>query len=374
MAAIETFLFYARRGADIIRLDAVTYLWCDLGTECVHLPETHAVVKLLRDVMGTVAPAVALITETNVPHEENISYFGDGYDEAHMVYNFALPPLVLHTFYSQDATAISKWADSLELVSNQATFFNMLDTHDGVGVMGVKGILEPEEIDAMVQRAKEHGAYISYKSTELGEEPYEINTTWWSAINRDDGDENLELQVKRYVASRVPALVIKGIPGIYTHGAMALPNDHELVEKTGVKRDVNRGLIDPDLYLEELKNPDSKRSLLRRTFRDIALIRARNRAFHPLGEQRILDVSPGVFAVVRVSPEGDRNVLTLTSVTTKETQIEIPLGDLGTQEVSWRDLISGEQWQVERDRLSIHLEPYKVIWLTPESQVQTIED
>ena len=232
---IEGLLFYVRRGADIIRLDAVTYLWSEPGTECVHLPETHAVVKLLRDVMDVVAPGVALITETNVPHAQNVSYFGNGYDEAHMVYNFALPPLVLYTFYAQDASAISGWAEMLNIESNAATFFNILDTHDGVGLMGVKGVLTQDEIAFMIQRAKEHNAYISYKSTELGEEPYEINTTWWSAINRGDCDEGLSLQVKRYLASRSFALVIKGVPGIYTHGALAVPNDHQLVKKTGVR-------------------------------------------------------------------------------------------------------------------------------------------
>jgi len=165
LQVLQGLLFYVRRGADMIRLDAVTYIWAEPGTECVHLPQTHAIVKLLRDVMDDVAPGVALITETNVPHEENVSYFGNGYDEAHMVYNFALPPLVLHTFYTQDATAISRWAQNLKVDSNVATFFNMLDTHDGVGVMGVKGILSKQEIDFVIQRAREHGAYISYKMT-----------------------------------------------------------------------------------------------------------------------------------------------------------------------------------------------------------------
>ena len=245
MRVLEALLFYVRRGADIIRLDAVTYLWSEPGTDCVHLPETHAAVKLLRDVMDVVAPGVALITETNVPHEQNISYFGNGYDEAHMVYNFALPPLVLYTFYAQDATAISKWAQSLEIDSKAATFFNMLDTHDGVGVMGVKGILTKDEIDLIIEGAKEKGAYISYKTTEnMTEEPYEINTTWWSAMNGENSDEDMAFQVKRYVALRSLALVIKGVPGIYTHGAMAILNDHDKVQRTGVKRDVNRGEID----------------------------------------------------------------------------------------------------------------------------------
>ena len=365
-AVLEALLFYVRRGADIIRLDAVTYIWAEPGTECVHLPETHAIVKLLRDVMDVVAPGVALITETNVPHEENISYFGNGHDEAHMVYNFALPPLVLHTFYTQDATAISKWAEGLTLESNTTTFFNMLDTHDGVGVMGVKGILSKEEITFIIESAKERGAYISYKATESGEEPYEINTTWWSAINGEDDNEDIAYQVKRYIASRSISMVIKGVPATYTHGAMALPNDHKLVEKTGVKRDVNRGMINPGLFAEQLKDPHSKRSHLRRMLSAIALPRSKNRAFHPQGKQKVLPISPDVFTVLRISPEGDLHVLTMTNVTEREIAMEIPLQELGAEEMTWRDIISGRTWDVSHNKLAIHFEPYDIIWLTPE--------
>ncbi|MBW1836948.1 MAG: sugar phosphorylase [Deltaproteobacteria bacterium] len=365
-------LFYVRREADIIRLDAVTYIWAEPGTDCVHLPETHAIVKLLRDVMDVAAPGVALITETNVPHQDNVSYFGNGYDEAQMVYNFALPPLVLHTFYTQDATAISKWAQNLKVDSNTATFFNMLDTHDGVGVMGVKGILSKTEIDFIIDSAKERGAYISYKMTEhKTEEPYEINTTWWSAINRDDSDEDIGLQVRRYIASRSIALVLKGVPGVYTHGVVALPNDHELVKKTGVKRDVNRGMIDPDLLAEELKDPESKRSQLGRIGSRINLPRTGNRAFHPQGEQRVLNVAPDVFTVLRISPEGNRHVLTMTNVTDRATGIEIPLAGLGVKETRWRDLVSQKEWMAVEDTLSIAFASYDVIWLVPAGEWET---
>lgn len=365
MAIVDALLFYVRRGADIIRLDAVTYLWSEPGTDCIHLPETHAAVKLMRDVMDTVAPGVALITETNVPHEENISYFGSGNDEAHMVYNFALPPLVLHTFYTQDATAISRWAAGLDLGSDQATFFNMLDTHDGIGVMGVKGILESEEIESLVDRAREHGAFIGYKSTEFGEEPYEINSTWWSAINRDDSEEDLALQVKRYVASRTTALVIKGVPGIYTHGVLALANKRELVEQTGVKRDINRGVIDPDRYAKQLEDPSSKRSLLQKAFGDIGLIRTRNRAFHPQGGQKVLKASPAVFAVLRTSPEGDQRVLSLINVTEGATRFSVEASELEVDASQWNDLISGMRFRVTEDRLEVELGPCAVVWLSP---------
>jgi sucrose phosphorylase len=366
---IEALLFYVRRGADIIRLDAVTYIWAEPGTDCVHLPETHAIVKLLRDVMDVVAPGVALITETNVPHEQNVSYFGNGYDEAHMVYNFALPPLVLYTFYTQDATAISTWAANLKLDSKAATFFNMLDTHDGVGVMGVKEILSEEEIGLIIQKAKAHGAYISYKMTEnMTEEPYEINTTWWSAINGENADEDVAFQVKRFLASRSIALVLRGVPAIYTHGAMAIVNDHGRVKNTGVKRDVNRGEIDPEKLAKDLENPQSKRFRLRRKQSKLGLNRVRYRAFHPQGEQQVLMVSPDVFTVFRISPEGDQHILTMTNVTGRATSMEISLTDFGVEDPRWQDLLSDKTWDAEDNRLSITLEPYDVIWLMPAAE------
>ena len=369
MRVMEGLLFYVRQGANIIRLDAVTYIWADPGTECVHLPETHEIAKLLRDVMDTVAPGVALITETNVPHEDNISYFGNGYDQAHMVYNFALPPLVLYTFYREDTTAISKWAQNLKEPSKAATFFNMLDTHDGVGLMGVKGILPKEDIDFLTQEAKERGALISYKMTENHtEEPYEINSTWWSAINGDDGKEDIAFQVKRHLASRSLALVLQGVPAAYVHGVMGTPNDHNLAKKTGVKRDVNRGIIDSTAFAEALKDPQSKNSLLRKSNSRLILIRTSQRPFHPHGDQRVLMISPNVFTVFRTSPEGDQHILTMTNVTSRECSMEIPLSELNIGETRWYDLLSEKEWIAENKNLSLTFKPYDVIWLKPFSE------
>ncbi len=305
LRVLDGLLHYVRNGADILRLDAVTYIWAEPGTECVHLPETHEIVKLLRDALGVVAPGVALLTETNVPHRDNISYFGNGQDEAHMVYNFALPPMVLHAFYREDATALSRWAHEVRNPSDTATFFNILDTHDGVGLMGVKEILPPEEIAHIIRRAGENGAYVSYKMTaEKTEEPYEINTTWWSALNGDRNRERMDLQVRRYLASRSIALVLQGVPGIYVHGAVGSANDHELVRRTGVKRDVNRAVIDMRQIGGCLMQPESKQALLARHWPALNLTRTRERAFHPQGAQRVLSVSPRVFAVLRTSPKG----------------------------------------------------------------------
>jgi len=366
MAVIEGLLFYVRRGADIIRLDAVTYIWAEPGTECVHLPETHEIVKLLRDVMDTVAPTVALITETNVPHDDNVSYFGNGSDQAHMVYNFALPPLVLHTFFREDATALSRWAHDLKVDSDIATFFNMLDTHDGIGLMGVKEILSKEDIDFIVHSAKEHGALISYKMTEgMTEEPYEINSTWWSAINADNSDEDVSLQVRRYVASRSIALVLQGVPAVYAHGALGTPNDHELVKKTKHNRDINRGVIHSTAAPEAFKDPNSKLSLLRGYGSKLNLTRTGNRAFHPHGDQRVLMISPHVFTILRTSPEKDQRILTMTNVTNRVCSVEIPIHDLKIEEKRWYDLLTEKEWMAEDEKLHVNLQPYDVIWLTP---------
>ncbi len=364
LRVIDGLLLYVRNGADILRLDAVTYIWAEPGTECVHLPETHEIVKLIRDVMDLVAPGVALLTETNVPHRANISYFGNGRDEAHMVYNFALPPLVLYTFYREDTAALSKWAGQVSNPSDTGTYFNILDTHDGVGLMGVKEILPREEIRFLIESAKERGAYVSYKMTEGRiEEPYEINTTWWSAINGDHNDEDMALQVKRYLASRTIALVLQGVPGLYAHGEIGSSNDLDLVKKTGAKRDVNRGVIRVHKLMQEAKDPGSKTSRLVRQWPKLSLARTAQRAFHPHGSQKVLTLSPQVFSVLRRSPEGDEHILTLTNVANKRIDLKIFLSELGVKATEWIALIDEREYGAASGELNITLEPYDVVWL-----------
>ncbi|MEW6486577.1 MAG: alpha-amylase family glycosyl hydrolase [Thermodesulfobacteriota bacterium] len=365
MQVIDSILLYIRRGADLLRLDAVTYLWAEPGTESVHLPETHEIVKLLRDVVDAVALGVALVTETNVPHEDNVSYFGDGCDEAHMVYQFPLPPLVLHAFYRGDATLLSRWAAQVRPPSDRATFLNILDTHDGIGLVGAKGFLPPDEARFLVETARQRGAYVSYKSIGGGEEPYEINSTWWSALNPEDAAEPLERRVRRYLASRAIALVLPGVPGIYVHGALGTPNDHERVGRTGVGRDVNRGTIDGGEALRELEDPASKLSLLHRWGGRMARIRAELRVFHPRGPQEVLPITPRVFAVRRSSPEGAEHLIALINVTGERVEAQIPRGHLPDATRAWRDLLGDATWQATVQGLSMVLDPYAVAWLVP---------
>jgi sucrose phosphorylase len=277
---------------------------------------------------------------------------------------------VLYTFYTENATALSQWARGMRNPSNVATFFNILDTHDGIGLMGVKGILSEKDIDVIIKRVKEHGAYVSYKMTEdHTEEPYEINTTWWSAINHDDNDEDMAFQVKRYIASRSISLVLQGVPAVYAHGAIGTCSDHELVKKTNHKRDVNRGVIDSKTVAKGLKDPNSKIALIRQSGSKLNITRTRQRAFHPHGDQHVLMISPDIFAVLRTSPEGDQHILTMTNVTSRASQIDIPLSEMNIHETRWYDLLGDKEWIAEEDKISITLQPYDVIWLKPYSEL-----
>jgi len=364
MRVIDIMLTYVRRGADIIRLDAVTYLWTELGTECVHLKQTHMIIKLFRNILDAVAPHVALITETNVPHEENISYFGNGNDEAQMVYNFALPPLVLHAFQTGNSTTLTKWAATLKKVSDTATYFNFLDSHDGIGLNAVRGILSKEEIEMMCLRAIEHGGFISYKTEGDGTiSPYEINITWYSAMNREDAGESDDFQVKRFLASRSIALAMLGVPGIYLHSLFGSKNDAEAVLEEKQTRSINRMVIDEENLISALENPDTTTHKVAKGFGEMIAKRIKEKAFHPHADQKILNISDKLFALIRSSVDKDEHILCITNVANKEETIDITPEVTGIKTNSWYDILSGKTIFTNAGTLSLHLQPYDVLWL-----------
>ena len=185
---IDLLLFYAEKGASWIRLDAIAYLWKEIGTPCIHLPQTHQIIQLFRSILEASGHPLLLVTETNVPHQENLSYFGDGSNEAHLVYNFALPPLVLYTILTGDASLLSQWAGSLRLPSPQVTFFNFLASHDGIGLNPARGILPEEGIDLLIEKTLAHGGLVSYKSNPDGtQSAYELNINYFDALSTVSG-------------------------------------------------------------------------------------------------------------------------------------------------------------------------------------------
>jgi glycosidase len=316
---LDVLLKYVRHGAQFIRLDAIAYLWKEVGTSCLHLPQTHAFIQLLRVLLDDVAPHVRIITETNVPHADNISYFGNGTNEAQLVYNFALPPLVLHTLQTGDTTALSNWAANLSLPSDQTTFFNFLASHDGIGLNPARGILTGQEIDNLVERIKSHGGFISYKTNPDGtQSPYEMNINYFDALNAPSGIEPLTLQVDRFMAAQSIMLALQGVPGIYFHSLFGSRGWVEGVRQSGQNRSINREKLDYQKLQAELNDPDSLRARVYSRYHDLLARRAALPAFHPNGKQEILDMGAAVFALRRTSPDGKHCVLCLQNITSRE--------------------------------------------------------
>jgi glycosidase len=360
---IDVLLFYAEQGAEVIRLDAIAYLWKEIGTPCVHLPQTHRVVKLFRAVFDAVAPGVLLITETNVPHLDNISYFGDGTDEAQMVYNFALPPLILHTFGAGHAGALSRWAATLATPSPATTFFNFIASHDGIGVMPARGLLDEAELKAIVDRTLAHGGRVSYKHNPDGSQsPYELNITLFDALN-DPARPDPELDLRRFLASQFIMLSLAGVPGIYIHSLFGSRNWHDGLARTGRARTINRRKFDRTSLELELADPDSPTSRVFAAYRALLEVRRAHRAFHPNSGQRVLAVGASVFALVRQALDDSQTILCLANVTGQPLQASVELSAVGLRAGGWRDLLTSRHYSAFAGRLEIALDAFECFWL-----------
>ncbi|RLC67475.1 MAG: sugar phosphorylase [Chloroflexi bacterium] len=363
---IEVLLLYVEKGAEIIRLDAIAYLWKEVGTSCIHLEETHRVVKLFRAVLDAVAPHVILITETNVPHEENVSYFGDGFDEAQMVYQFPLPPLVLHTFHTADASRLSEWDSGLSTPSDRTTFFNFLASHDGVGVRPVEGILTPAEVQSLVERTLAHGGYVSYKTNPDGSRSvYELNISYFDVLSDPNGAEPLDLQVRRFLASQAIMLSLAGIPGIYVHSLFGSRSYRAGVEQTGQYRSINREKFGRRALEQALADPASLRHRVFYRYLDLIRTRIAQRAFHPNAPQQVLFVHPALFVLARTAPTGDDPLLCVHNVSQADHSLSVNLPSPPFARPGHvRDLIGGAVFPVGTSgELSLKVAPYQVLWL-----------
>lgn len=284
-----------------------------------------------------------------------------------MVYNFALPPLVLYTFYTGDTTRLSDWAANLEPVSELTIYFNFLDSHDGVGVMAIKDILSDKEINFLIQRAQEHGAHISYKADKEGKEvPYEINTTWFSALCKEDDTVDLDVQIKKFIASRAIALILQGVPGIYLHGFFGTKNDLKLMVNADVKRNINRTVVNYTTLVDALDNPHTLIAKIIDSMKDIVSIRTMQKAFHPNGAQSVLKIKPEIFTLLRSSPQKDQQILSLINVTHDQCHISIPMDTINISSREWYNLIDQKKYIFTEGIISLTLGAYDVVWLEPQ--------
>ncbi|QHI69296.1 sugar phosphorylase [Tichowtungia aerotolerans] len=351
----DILLLYIANGAKIIRLDAIAYLWKQPGTSCIHLEQTHEVVKLMRDLLDMIAPGVIILTETNVPHDENISYFGNG-DEARMVYNFSLPPLLLHALHNGTSRYLTPWAKSISETPDGCTWFNFTASHDGIGVRPLTGLVPESELTALVDKVKELGGQVSTKRNADGtDSPYELNITYFDALGDD------EHQIDRFLCSQTVMLGLKGVPAVYFHSLTATPNDQDGVQATGRARSINRKKWNLEELDAELHKTGPAKKVFKEYRRRIA-IRRKHGSFHPDAAQRVIDLDEDLFCFVR-SADGHRPVICISSFSGewKEVHLDERIAELDTPDPC-TDLLSGKRYNGAGKVLT--LDPYQTVWLT----------
>jgi len=360
---LDIFFFYISRGIRVIRLDAVAYIWKERGTSCIHLPRTHEIVKLFRTLVDIYFPDVTLITETNVPHKENISYFGDG-DEAHMVYQFSLPPLLLHAILTENASYLTQWASSMTGLPDNCTFFNFTSSHDGIGVRPLEGLVPDEEFENLIEGVKKRGGFVSYKQNPDGtHSPYELNITYFDAFSSLEGSTSL--QERRYICSQVIAMSLLGVPGIYFHNLMATRNDLKGVSVTGRYRSINRKKWKYSDLADALSDPDTTTHRIFNRYRNLINLRKKHAAFHPGGTQQVFDLGSDYFCILRADPGQTEKMLVICNVTNAPKSPDLAkMGVPVHPEKNYNDVISGQKRI--RDGVATLL-PYDVLWIVLEN-------
>jgi sucrose phosphorylase len=347
---VDILFFYIERGASLIRLDAVAYLWKRLGTSCINLRETHVVVKVLRLLVDLARPGVQLVTETNVPHDENVSYFGIG-DEAHMVYQFSLAPLLLYSYVFGDASYLTTWAARLTPPPAGSTYLNFIASHDGIGLRPLEALVPEDDVARLVARMRDRGAFVTTREVQGGGQmPYEINVGLFPAFGGRPED------LPAYVGAHVLMMSFQGIPALYARSLLASPNNLALVQQTGRTRSINRG----HWVMEELEPlladaASVHAQALARIGRALRC-RAEQPAFAPGADQRVFPSPPGAFLMIRESKS--QTLLVMASVR-GEAQ-SLPLAGIGLPAGEFVDLLAGRRVRLQ-DELT--LAPYEVLWL-----------
>ncbi|MEM6578493.1 MAG: sugar phosphorylase [Pseudomonadota bacterium] len=348
------------KGVRILRLDAVAFLWKEPGTPCIHLPETHAIVQLLRLLCDYASETVVLLTETNVPRTENLSYFGNR-NEAHAVYNFPLPPLIVHAMQSGTARYLHHWQSTMPPAQLGCAYLNFTASHDGVGMRPAEGVLPPDEKDRMIETAREAGALISMRTLPDGNEAaYELNCSFFDIMrNTFKGQDDFHLE--RFVCSQTIPMSLEGIPAIYIHSLLATPSDHDAVERRGMNRAINRHRWRYPELLRCLEDPSSDQYRVMQSITHRFRIRSRQAAFHPNATQFTLKLDERLFGVWRQSLDRHQSIFAIHNVS-DETVLLSPDDINLIRDDSWTDLLSRDT--IVATGPDIPFSPYQCRWIS----------
>ena len=361
---IDIIRTYLDHGTKIFRLDAVAFIWKKLGTPCINLPETHEIIRLIRTLIDFYSNEIYLITETNIPNRENLSYFGNR-NEAHLVYNFALPPLILHTLLNGESNKIKQWLMAMPPAMFGTTYFNFIASHDGIGLRPVEQILSPSEVDNLALNIEKAGGKISYRSTEGNERPYELNIALFDALKFHVKDNDDGYQEERFIAAHSIMLALEGIPAFYINSLLCTENDYQKLKHSGQNRAINRHQWPLDMLVRKLSENTHHSRVYKELLRLIKLRKAQP-AFHPNATQFTLNLGNDVLALWRQSLDRDQSIFALHNITNR--LISLQLSDLNLIETDiWTDLIAEESLKSTHEVLEI--QPYQSMWITNKSSI-----
>ena len=358
---VKLLVRYVNNGAEWIRLDAIAFIWKVPYTTCLHLDPVHSIVKLLNKCLKIIKPSAVLITETNVPEKENLSYLIEG-NEANLAYNFTLPPLLLEAIYTGKTDLLKSWLSTWKELPRHTSLLNFTSSHDGIGLRALEGIMDDQRIHNLLVESEKRGGLVSHRRLSNGDDqPYELNISWWSAMS-NEGSDNTVFQFERFLLSQLFTLSIKGVPAFYLPSVLASPNDIDSFRKTGQRRDLNREKFEANQLLDVLKNFDSPASKNISYLTHIVKVRSRLKAFHPEASMKCISTNIANCIILQRGLDED-SVYVICNMSSKFLSIS-PLNQINSLELTPEkrllDNITGSYFNTDTFKLN----PYQVVWLT----------
>ncbi|MDC2991279.1 alpha-amylase family glycosyl hydrolase [Candidatus Pelagibacter sp.] len=354
---IKIMIHLINNGVTIFRLDAIAYLWKENGTKCINLKQTHEIIKLLRNIINLLNVQTTIITETNLPEKENLSYFGNN-DEANWIYNFSLPPLLIHAFLFENSSFLNKWSKNLPNTKNENCYLNFIASHDGIGIRPTEGLLNKKTLNSFLKRLKKNGSKFSYRKVHNKvKKVYEANITVFDALKKSDFDRKGEFYLERYISAHAIMISFDGIPAIYFNSIFGTSNDEAKFIITGNNRDVNRYRWNLKNISNKLKVNNTKQSIFYNKLCNLLYIRRNQKAFHPNAQRLYLNLGSKIYGFKRISKDKKQIIICITNLSSKPQKTKI---DKNSGKI--RNLL-GPKINIENNKFLV-LKPFETVWLS----------
>jgi len=365
--AVIIALAYLERGAAVLRLDAIGYLWKEIGSTCIHEKKTHRIIQAMQAILKEAAPGVITVAEVNEPQEEAFKYIGDndrpGTD---MAYQFVHFPLAVYSILTGDAGYYRRWIDTI-IEYGAKQFVLVYGSHDGMGLKPIMNILPKNELARMeIMLISKYGAKPNKARLSNNEEiTYEICATPWNLINNPNVKEDIALQIKRYITVAMLGMAHRALRAFYINSYIGAPNFAGFLDEN---RTINRERFEEDMLFSELDDPESHKGIIMQILNTIIGKCTHQAAFDPAGPAiRTLETNNNaIIAEVLETPDhsDEEKIVQLINVSDQKASISLPIG----RELKGKRLFEvfsgkGKTYEIEEGILKIDLEPYDVLWI-----------